>query len=178
MRSVPYLHQNHSTTCGCASINMVYGYLSKAKIDLEFAIAKIAGTSMTPATYTKCEKHDNCIGTCEWKMAKALTWLGIEFREPRVNNTEYLVESLKHNLIILRTLTHGFKHWVVLTDYDIKTKLFQVNDPAFGKIQYTHKEVYNIWSVRNFDFFEIPADQKPRDVISVRNDAMKLFGDH
>lgn len=150
IRRMGHEHQLTGKTCGPACINMVYNFLNGTNTNIEFYIAKYVGT--------------NNRGTIDTEMAQGLEWLGIRFKFPREDTTEYLAKILENNVIILRTLTYGIKHWIVLYDYDNVSKRFLVNDPWLGQIKYTHKEVYDIWSVRNFDFFEIPVNQKPKDI--------------
>ena len=57
------------------------------------------------------------------------------------------------NVFIMRTLTKGVKHWIVI--YGKKDNVFLVADPWLGKIKYDTKQIINIWEPRDFDGFVV-----------------------
>jgi GNAT superfamily N-acetyltransferase len=134
--------QTSGISCGPACIKMVLNSLGKHQNTSIEKIAKICGTN--PQT-----------GTDDKAMEFGLNWLSVPYRVGQTRHTDGLIDSLaKGNLVILRTLTRGTKHWIVLTSYSAGK--FQVNDPWLGQIEYTPQEVKAIWQPRDYFYFEVP----------------------
>jgi predicted double-glycine peptidase len=99
------------------------------------------------------------VGTDDKMMEKGFAILGMTYRIPSNPNVNYLIKSLEAgNVIIVRTLTRGAKHWIVA--YAYANGQFAINDPWLGEIKYTEQELIDIWKPRNFFCFEIPAGRK------------------
>lgn len=57
------------------------------------------------------------------------------------------------NIPIVRTITHGIPHWIIVNGYE--NKMYNVLDPSSGEIKYTQEQLDHIWSPRQYQFFEI-----------------------
>lgn len=96
-------------------------------------------------------------GTIDTGIKKALTGIGIENKQ----NTEamdpksaikFLDEALESdNFFVMRTLTRGQKHWIVVIGKDESEYI--IKDPWLGHIYYTKQQIIDIWQPRNFDGF-------------------------
>lgn len=138
--------QPTGNTCGPACIKMAHssinGLANSESITID-DIAEMCGT-------------DWVVGTPPDRMIKGLNELGMLFASHI--NAEKPFEKLKsvvdvHNICMLRTLTQGVPHWIVIESYI--DNIYNVLDPWLGRIQYTEEELDKIWSVRDYYFFEV-----------------------
>ena len=133
------MYQPDGITCGPTSIRMVACAIGK-----DFTLEEISAA---------CGTNDR-VGTTDVMLIKGLSDLGIPYQVGSERTPEGLQASLPDNFIILRTLTRGIKHWVVL--YSFRGGKFLVNDPWLGQIQYTPDELVSIWKPRDFYYVEVP----------------------
>ena len=140
---VEHLHQECEYDCGPTCIKMAANALGVGQEHSIQDLVKLCGTD--PET-----------GTDDRKMAAGMKAVGVPFQVGEAKDTDGLVQALERgSLIILRTLTRGIKHWVVV--YGFEDGAFQVNDPWLGQIDYTPEEVLAIWKPRAYFYFEVPA---------------------
>ena len=141
---IEHLYQPDGISCGPTCIKMILNHIKSNEITIE-DIKKIVGS-------------DNIKGTTLDDMIVGLENLNIKYEHPKLSDEEtaikYLNNSIKsNNPIILRTLTKGIKHWVIVDDFD--GEYYSVKDPWLGKIQYNKEEIINIWKPRDFDCLKI-----------------------
>ncbi len=138
----PYLSQSTGINCGPTSLKMLLDYYK---------------VSHNPSVnhLTEVMEVDHEAGTTDVRMKKGLVYTNMKHQQIKVSDGEainFLKNYIKNDRkVLLRTLTKGIKHWVVV--YDYKDDLFLVADPWLGKIKYNEKEIYSIWEPRNFDGF-------------------------
>ncbi len=134
--------QQAGHTCGPTCVQMVSDYLGIKYKDFE-EIENLCGCNTTT-------------GTIDTGIKNALEKLGIR----HIQNTETAPKTailflnnalIDGNVFIMRTLTKGIKHWIVVYKFD--GEKYYIADPWLGKIQYTPNEILKIWEPRNFDGF-------------------------
>lgn len=146
INEIYHISQPDGISCGPTCIAMLANFFGIDKEDHIQELCLICGTN--PHT-----------GTTDVHMERGLKYLGVTYRKPKQNTIEYLKHSLDNgNLLILRTLIYGIKHWIIV--YGHNEKGFLVNDPAFGQKIYNDEFVHSIWKARDYFFFEIPRNQK------------------
>jgi ABC-type bacteriocin/lantibiotic exporter with double-glycine peptidase domain len=99
---------------------------------------------------------DWIVGTPPDRMMKGMNSLGIKYVEFShfKNPFDFLKELINRgNLGILRTITQGIPHWIIIAEFTEST--FKVLDPWLGEIEYTNEELDKIWKLRDYQFFEI-----------------------
>lgn len=143
MRNIGHLSQPTDIDCGPTCIKMVGDALGKTKaVDI-------------PEIAAACGTNDQ-VGTTDTMMAKGMAALGVPHTVGRSKDPQELADYLgTGGYIILRTLTHGIKHWIVLYDFD--GQQFKAADPWLGSIQYTPEQVVSIWKPRDYFYFEVPS---------------------
>ena len=144
---VKHIKQPTGNSCGPTCIKMVGDFL-KAKTPSIDDICNMCGT-------------DWVVGTPPDKMKVGLDELGIKYIEHISEREPY--QSIKNtidkgNVAIVRTITKGVPHWIVIYGYD--ENMFFVNDPWLGQIKYTENQLGDIWKVRDFFYFEIIIKKK------------------
>lgn len=137
-----HIFQPDGISCGPTCLKMASEFVNKT-IDNIGSICKTCGT-------------DNVVGTPPDKMIIGLDKYGFSYKI-HVNDSEpygSLKNVLDNNSIgILRTITKGVPHWIVVYSYD--NDIYNVYDPWLGQIKYSEEELNRIWAVRNHFFFEI-----------------------
>lgn len=137
--------QQQAHTCGPTCVQMVADYLGVKYANPE-----------------EIEQLCNCnttTGTIDTGIKNALDTLGINNKQNTENKTpesaiQFLNNSIQNgNVFIMRTLTKGIKHWIVIYKFD-GTNYF-VADPWLGKIKYSPEQIIKIWQPRDFDGFVI-----------------------
>ena len=155
--NIGYIRQPDGISCGPTCIKMVGDFIQGDVGEIS-DICKKCGT-------------DNLTGTPPERMIKGLDSLKIDYvihsdeKEP--------IESLKNvidrgHVALLRTLTRGMPHWIVLVDY--VGDMFKINDPWLGQIEYDEEELRSICEPRNYYYFEIITGMKktPSGVVNIR----------
>ena len=154
-KTFPHRSQSKGYNCGPTSIRIIADFLKYPESITDEYIEKISGTNTQ-------------YGCTDVNMARGLNTLGIKNKRI-VNDTEEvsmtnLKQSLKNGFnVVLRTLTKGIKHWIVVYKFD--KNLFYCSDPWLGKITYTYDQIVDIWKPRDFDAFIIEDKGKERPII-------------
>jgi hypothetical protein len=64
-----------------------------------------------------------------------------------------------NNIPILRTITRGVPHWIIVPSYLVDANtgfvIYNVLDPWLGEIQYSEKQLDEVWKQRQYQFFEV-----------------------
>jgi len=146
---VKHIYQPTGNSCGPTCIKMVGEFIMGNVSEID-DICKTCGT-------------DWVVGTPPEKMKIGLDSLGIKFIEHSNEIEPY--QSIRNvidkgNVSIVRTMTKGVPHWIVIDGYDNDT--FNVNDPWLGQIKYNEEELGNIWKVRDYFFYEIIGKEKEK----------------
>ncbi len=149
---VKYFKQTSGNTCGPACIYMAWYHsvnkdnMIQFDIDMKYSIediAKLCGT-------------DWVVGTPPERLANGLNMLNLKYVE--YVSSPHPFDLLKTiidngNLPIIRTITQGIPHWIIVNGYD--DNFFHVKDPWLGEIKYNQSDLDYIWEVRQYQFFEI-----------------------
>jgi GNAT superfamily N-acetyltransferase len=146
---IKHIYQPTGHSCGPTCIKMVGEFIMGNVSEID-DICKTCGT-------------DWVVGTPPEKMKIGLDSLGIKFIEHSNEIEPY--QSIRNvidkgNVSIVRTMTKGVPHWIVIDGYDNDT--FNVNDPWLGQIKYNEEELGNIWKVRDYFFYEIIGKEKEK----------------
>lgn len=148
---IHHQYQNKEYTCGPTCIKMVADFLN---INLKYNniddIIKLCGCNPTS-------------GTIDSGMKSALDNLNIiNLQNPhRGSDGDSETKSIKllddillnNNVFIMRTLTRGIKHWIII--YNKKNDKYKIADPWLGLLEYNISEIISIWRPRDFDGFII-----------------------
>jgi ABC-type bacteriocin/lantibiotic exporter with double-glycine peptidase domain len=154
--TISYKPQPTGNTCGPACIYMALNYVINKPNDLPFdvyiskPIEEIAETCGT----------DWVVGTPPERMVKGFENYEMKYVEYVHSPKPYLL--LKNiidsgNIPIVRTITHGVPHWIIVNGYD--NEKYNILDPWLGQIEYTQEQLDHIWSPRQYQFFEILTDE-------------------
>jgi hypothetical protein len=111
---------------------------------------------------------DNIVGTPPDRMERGMKALELEYIEYIGSPRPY--ELLKKviddgNVAIIRTITDGIPHWVVVSSYFFITRphlsedKFKILDPWKGERLSNEKDLDKIWKQRDYQFFEIIMDE-------------------
>jgi hypothetical protein len=154
---IKHMYQPTGNTCGPTCLYMVKHYLVNYPNDLPFDV---------DLKLTIKEIEDMCgtdwiVGTPPDRMVKGMTELKIphveHYKSPRPY--ELLKKILDDgNIAIVRTITRGIPHWIVVHGYEDNN--YNVADPASGPLVMTEKQLDAIWSLRQYQFFEILVPEK------------------
>lgn len=156
MTTIKLFHQPSGNTCGPTCLYMAWYYLVNKDnfifslfsdtIEMIYDINDIANFCGT----------DWVVGTPPDRMENGMKKLKLNYIEyvssPHPFDLLKFVIDNKH-IPILRTITQGVPHWIIVDGYD--DNFFYVKDPWLGEIKYTQEELDYIWSVRDYQFFEI-----------------------
>lgn len=154
--TISYKQQPTGNTCGPTCIYMVLNYITNKSNDLLFdvhiskpilEIAEDCGT-------------DWLVGTPPDRMIRGFNKYNIKYVEYTHSPNPYLLLKKvidSENIPIVRTITQGVPHWIIVNGYD--NEKYNILDPWLGQIQYTQEQLDNIWSLRQYQFFEIITDE-------------------
>lgn len=148
---INYHQQPTGNTCGPACIKMVHSSIHGIQNSSQITIPQIANMCGT----------DWIVGTPPDRMENGLKSLSINYiiNEGNEDPFKSIQESIScENFVILRTITKGNPHWIILDSHG--DGFYNVLDPWLGRIQYTTKELNEIWKVRNYFYFEIPKQDE------------------
>jgi hypothetical protein len=148
---IKHIYQPTGHSCGPTCIKMVGDYLCGdiGKID---DICSMCGT-------------DWVVGTPPDKMKVGLDKLGISYVEHQkeIEPFHSIKETVdRGNVAIVRTVTQGVPHWIVIDGYDDES--FNINDPWLGPKRYTEEELDSIWRIRDFFYFEIRGKSGEQEI--------------
>lgn len=135
--------QQAGHTCGPTCVKMVADYLNVDYSHIDELIELCGCNTRT--------------GTIDTGIKNALDSLGVRNKQNLLHKDDEsamdFLDSLLENgdIFIMRTLTRGIKHWIIV--YGKRGKEYLIADPWLGKITYTRPEILEIWSPRNFDGF-------------------------
>jgi hypothetical protein len=156
-----YIKQPDGISCGPTCIKMVADFY-RGDIPTIKDICKMCGT-------------DAITGTPPERMRKGLDGLNIKYIEHVNEENPYqsLRDSIDNGSVtMLRTLTHGVPHWIVVHSYQEEN--FFVNDPWLGQIEYTTNQLEKIWRERDFFFFEVLNDNRKKNLMEEVGDDVKI----
>lgn len=154
--NIKHFYQPTGNTCGPTCLFMVYNY--KYNINI------------SPKTIKEIEIEcgtDWVVGTPPDRMIKGMKLLNLDFVEYIHSPNPYvLLKSVidSKNIPILRTITKGVPHWIIVSGYKIdeetKAIKYQILDPWQGEIVYDEKSLDEVWVKRQYQFFEILKTKK------------------
>jgi len=149
------IEQPDGHTCGPTCIKMILNHLNIKSPniydiigDLNFDVKNLAG-----APY--------------FRMEQILYNNNIKFKTFIDNNLNELKNKLKNNLIILSVLIdydndiiygNGYKHWVVVYDYDVDDDSYFISDPWLGNYKLNINNLIKLTEPRNFLYIQIPIN--------------------
>lgn len=143
--TINYHKQPTGNTCGPACIKMAHSTINglgdTESLTIEM-IGELCGT-------------DWIVGTPPDRMENGLKALNMKYNI-HINDEkpyESLKLAIKDNICLLRTLTQGVPHWIIIENNI--DDIYNVLDPWLGRIQYTEEQLEKIWSVRDYYFFEV-----------------------
>jgi hypothetical protein len=137
--------QKAGHTCGPTCVKMVADFFGADYNDID-EIIELCGCNTTT-------------GTIDSGIKNALDSLGLRNeRNPNMGDLEESMSFLnnlldRNEIFVMRTLTKGVKHWIVV--YGKKGKNYLIADPWLGKIQYSEDQLIDIWYPRDFDGFRV-----------------------
>lgn len=149
----PVRRQPNGYTCGSTCVRMLLDYLEFRK-DLSINdLSSLMGTN--PLT-----------GTTEVEMERGLSEMGLVHARPQgigLKGKGPALAHLRHVLdqgdaVMLRTLVHGCKHWVVVHGHVPKGN-FLVTCPSTGFQTWNPTRLHEAWSAREYDHFTAPGDR-------------------
>lgn len=152
MITIKHFYQPTGNTCGPTCIYMILNYLVNKEdllpfnLKMKYNISDIEHFCGT----------DWIVGTPPDRMENGMRKLGIDYVEYISSPRPFeLLRSVidNGNIPLLRTITRDVPHWIIVNGYE--EEYFSVKDPWLGEIKYTEKELNSIWSVRDYQFFEI-----------------------
>jgi predicted double-glycine peptidase len=141
---IKHIYQPDGISCGPTCLKMIDDHINNGIITIE-DLKKIVGTN-------------DIKGTTLDDMVVGLKHLNISYDIPNLGDEREAIEYLNNSLnndepIILRTLTKGIKHWVIVSGFD--GQKYYVKDPWLGEITYNKKQIIKIWEPRGFDCLKI-----------------------
>jgi len=150
--NIKHFRQPSGNTCGPSCIYMTwYHSINKDnmipfEIEMKHSIEDIANLCGT----------DWVVGTPPERLATGLAALELKYVE--YISSPHPFDLLKivinnGNIPIIRTITQGIPHWVIVNGYD--ENFFHIKDPWLGEIKYNQSDLDYIWKVRDYQFFEI-----------------------
>jgi len=141
---IEHLYQPCGISCGNTVLKMLlnfYGICPDTSIE---ELIRICGT-------------DNKTGTTDKKLKVGLEYANIPHEQNTVIGEDSITDlksRLGNELFLMRTLTKGIPHWILVYHYD--GSMWDVMDPWLGEIQYNDQEILDIWEPRNYDGFYVP----------------------
>lgn len=154
--TIRHKYQPTGNTCGPTCIYMALNYIINKPNDLPFDIHILH----TVDEIAEACGTDWVVGTPPDRMEKGFKKYDLKYIEYIHSPQPY--ELLKKiidsgNIPIVRTITHGVPHWIIVNGYD--DNIYYVLDPSSGEIKYTQEQLDHIWSKRQYQFFEIITDE-------------------
>jgi GNAT superfamily N-acetyltransferase len=144
----PHRFQSKGYTCGPTAMKILLDFIKYPEVSVDY-LEKVSGT-------------DDVLGCTDVGMSKMLDHLGIKYDrivdETEQNSFDKLDQHLKNDKVILRTLTKGVKHWIVV--YDKIGNVYKCSDPWLGLISYDKDHINYIWAPRKYDAFLVTTDNE------------------
>lgn len=150
------MRQPDGITCGAASLAMTHDFLrrlagSSSRIGI-LDLGDLMGTNTTT-------------GTTEKEMGAGMRGLGLDAErhvgDPRaVTRISEAIEA--GDMAILRTLTMGYKHWIL--GHGKEFEEFLVNDPATGPIRLSAGALEGRIRPRDWEWWRVPRNQSGLDL--------------
>lgn len=147
---IKHLYQPTGNSCGPTCLKMVYESMGGIKDTKEYTIDMIS---------TWCGT-DWIVGTPPDRMELGMKRLGFKYVEYMYSPRPYdlLKEVIDSgNIPILRTITQNVPHWIIINGYS--ANVFNVLDPWQGEIKYSENQLDEVWKKRQYQFFEILANE-------------------
>lgn len=152
--NIKHRFQPTGNTCGPACIYMAGDFIYRAQNDLPW-------DKEFPHSIEEIEVMcgtDWIVGTPPERMEKGFKALGLNYVEFIKSSRPFtlLQETIRSNHVaIVRTITRGVPHWIIVNEYYQDENAYGVLDPWQGIIQYTEEELNSIWCQRDYQYFEI-----------------------
>lgn len=150
---IKHHYQPTGNTCGPTCLYMVHEYLQNYPNDLPFTVQ----VKTTIHDIEHMCGTDWVVGTPPDRMEKGMIALHMKYVEYIHSPRPYdLLKRVLNsgNLAIVRTITKsGIPHWILIDS--CSPTLYNVLDPAQGKIQYYQPELDEVWKPRQYQFFEV-----------------------
>lgn len=154
-----HISQPTGHSCGPTCMKMVHDYFIGDVFQID-EICEACGT-------------DWVVGTPPDRLITGLDYMGIDYEHHISMDSPYdFLRNVfsKNNIAIVRTITHGVPHWIVVRGWDDNKGVFIVNDPWLGPQEYTEEELEEVWVPRDYEFFEISGarpviDKKKEKII-------------
>lgn len=150
--NIAHIYQPTGNACGPTCLKMIVDYFySGINISVEL-ISNMCGTDWE-------------VGTPPDRMEIGMNTLNLKYVEYLKSPRPY--ELLKkviddNNIPVLRTITKGVPHWIIINGYFLVYEdnqksilVFNVLDPWLGSITYTEFDLERIWKQREYQFFEV-----------------------
>lgn len=141
---INYFKQPTGNSCGPTALKMAHSTLFGAG----------------PSILEICDfcNTDWIVGTPPDRMElglNALKMLYIIHKEEEDPFKSLQISIHNESIPVLRTLTNGVPHWIIVNGYDSETEIYQIQDPWLGQIHYSKEKLNDIWVVRDYFYFEI-----------------------
>ncbi len=155
--TIDLIKQPTGNSCGPTCLKMIHSHIDMKYIYNEGynrpSIEKICDLCGT----------DWVVGTPPERMEKGMKALGLDYIEyVNIPNPYHFIiqilESELRNIPLLRTITKGVPHWIIVTE--VINGEFKINDPWQGNITYTEEELDAVWKPRNYQMFEVFRNSK------------------
>lgn len=154
--TISHKQQPTGNTCGPTCIYMALKHILNKPNDLPFEVEILD----TVEKISEACGTDWVVGTPPERMIKGFEACNLKYVEYIHSPNPYeLLEQVISigNIPIVRTITQGVPHWIIVNGYD--DKVYDVLDPWLGEIKYTQEQLDHIWSKRQYQFFEIITDE-------------------
>ena len=156
--NIKHHYQPTGNTCGPTCLYMAYEYLKNFPNDLPFTVP--LKTTIQDIEYLCGTDWE--VGTPPDRMIRGMNALHMSYVEYANLSRPYELLKLAidaGNIPILRTITKGVPHWIVVPSYKIDGRdgfvVYEVFDPWQGIIHYGEKHLDQVWKQRDYQFFEV-----------------------
>ena len=165
--NIKHHYQPTGNTCGPTCLYMVHEYLENQTDELPFPVP----------VKTTIQDIEYLCGT-DWEVGTPPDRMEIGMKALHMKYVEYGNISRPYDLLrlaidsgnipILRTITKGVPHWIIVNSYLVDSNdkpktgsiIYNVLDPWQGEIQYSERQLSEVWKQRQYQFFEIIKTKK------------------
>lgn len=145
--NIRLFNQTKWYNCGPTALFMILNALNIKSYDID-SIEELSGTN----DITGCT-DENVRTFLSNLNDEKITYKRIVDKS-KVESFRFINNALYNGyFVLLRTFTHGIKHWVVLSEFN--DDIYLTYDPWLGVIEYTNEDIDQIWKERNYDCFII-----------------------